>query len=403
MKTKFYLRLIAIILLVTAVGLGAYAAFRSSDKVNDARVFADRTMLGGLWNAYKQTYWEASTGRTLDKQQNDITTSEGQSYTMLRSVWQSDKPTFDKTWDWTKKEIQRQDHLFSWKWGKQSDGRYGIFTNEGGQNTASDADSDIALALTMAAARWQDQTYLNEAKNIISSIWQQEVVMADGVPYLASNNLEKDSARGALINPSYFSPYAYRVFAKLDPQHDWMKLVDSSYDVLEKTTSGKLNKDHSAGLPPDWVMLNRQTGELSAPSGDAASLTTNYGYDAMRTPWRVALDYQWNNDQRALTLLQKMEFLSRQWQESGKLAAIYSHDGKTISSDEPPEIYGTSIGFFMYVHPDQAQKIYDTKLKSLYNADTNNWSQSMNYYSDNWAWFGIALYTDQLENLAAKL
>lgn len=392
------LRILGAILIIGALTVAGYTVINSSDKVDTKKVFADRTLLSGLWNSYKQEYWEESTGRTLDKQQNDITTSEGQSYTMLRAVWQSDKPTFDKSWQWTKEQLQREDNLFSWKWGQKSDGTYGVLTEQNGQNTASDGDSDIALALVMATSRWQQNSYLDEAKKIIPSIWEEEVITVKGTPYLASNNLEKDSLKDAVINPSYFAPYAYRIFSKIDTKHDWTRLVDSSYDVINTSIDAKLDKSSTAGLVPDWVLMNKQTGELRAPT-DLAGLTTNYSYDAMRTTWRLALDDQWYDEPRAVSTLKKMDFLTKQWQDSGKIFATYSHDGMPVTQNEPPESYGTAIGYFKVTNPEIAKEVYTKKLQSLYDANNNTWSQPMNYYSDNWTWFGIGLYNEMLPNL----
>ena len=402
MSRSVIFRLLAIALVVIAAGATTYAVLASNKKVVDQNIiFAPHTLLAGTWDSYKTEYWEASTGRTLDKQQNDITTSEGQSYTMLRSVWMSDKPTFDTSWKWTKEQLQRDDQLFSWRWGKKDDGAYGILTNVNGQNSASDADSDIALALLMAASRWQDATYLTEAKAIISSMYENEVVTVGGVPYLASNNLEKQSSSPIVMNPSYLAPYAYREFAKVDTKHDWNALVDSSYSFLNKVSDEKLDKPNSAGLTPDWVLMDRTTGAVSAPTD--GSLTTNYGYDAMRTPWRIALDYNWNKDSRSKDLLEKMSFLGDQWKEKGVLYSTYSHDGTAVVTDEVAETYGTALAYFDVVEPKAAEEVYDQKIKSLYDQNTNSWSQPITYYASNWVWFGIALHEDQLPNLAADL
>ncbi len=86
MNKKFLIRFIAVMLIICGGSVATYAMFRSSDKVDQNIVFSDRTLLSGLWDNYKKIYWESESGRTLDKQQNDITTSEGQSYTMLRAV-----------------------------------------------------------------------------------------------------------------------------------------------------------------------------------------------------------------------------------------------------------------------------------------------------------------------------
>ncbi|RWZ78310.1 MAG: hypothetical protein EOT05_00910 [Candidatus Microsaccharimonas sossegonensis] len=402
MSRSFIFRLLAIVLIIIAAGTTVYAVFASNKKVVDQNiVYAPRTLLSGTWNSYKTEYWESSTGRTLDKQQNDITTSEGQSYTMLRAVWVSDKPTFDKSWAWTKEQLQRKDKLFSWRWGKKTDGTYGVLTDVNGQNSAADADSDIALALLMAADRWQDTSYLNEAKGIISSIYNNEVVTVAGVPYLASNNLEKTSSSPIVMNPSYLAPYAYREFAKVDTKNNWKAVVDSSYAFLNKAMSDKLDKSKSNGMPPDWVLMDRATGAISAPT--VSGLTTNYSFDAMRTPWRIALDYKWNKDPRSKELLKKMSFLSDQWNSNGALYSTYSHDGTIVTKDEVAEGYGTALAYFDVIDTKNATQVYDQKIKTLYDQNTNSWKQDLTYYASNWVWFGIALHLDQLPNLAANL
>ncbi len=401
-KKKSILRVAAAGLVLIGLLAFGYAIYNRSDAVDRIIVFSERTMLSGLWDAYKQEYWEEGTGRTVDKQSGNITTSEGQSYTMLRAVWQSDQATFDKAWGWTKQQLQRSDSLFAWKWGMKSDKSYGVLVDQGGQNTASDADSDIALALLMAAARWQQQKYLDEARSIITSLWKNEVIMVGGRPYLASNNLEKDSRTDAIINPSYLSPYAYRIFAQVDTSHDWVKLVDSSYDLISRAIDEPLNVTASAGLVPDWIAMNKQTGAISAVVANNA-LTTNFGYDAMRITWRLALDYEWNKSDRAKQVLQKLSFIKQEWEIGQTIYSTYSHDGQVVKKDEVPESYGTSIGYFMVTDPQLATEVYEKRLKNLYDQDTDGWSQKMSYYSDNWAWFGMALYQHQLDNLAKDL
>lgn len=400
----FITRVLASVLIIGGIITAGYTLYRTSDKAYETHVFADRTLLSGLYASYLDEYWEKSTGRTLDKQQNNITTSEGQSYTMLRAVWESDRPTFDKTWSWTKEQLQREDKLFSWKWGLKDDGiTYGILETQGGQNSASDGDSDIALALLMAASRWQDKTYLSDAKAIIPAIWEHEVITVQGAPYLVSNNLEKQSNKPAILNPSYFAPYAYRHFAKADQKHDWGSLIDSSYALIDRSVEENLDKDASSKLVPDWIAMDQSTGAIQAATFVSDNLTTNYSYDAMRTAWRLALDDEWNNEPRAKQTLVKMSFLTEEWRVRSMLVSTYSHDGKPLSSDEPPEAYGTAIGYYKVVDPELAKEVYEKKLKSLYDANDNTWSQPMNYYSDNWSWFGIALYNQQLPNLAEEL
>jgi endoglucanase len=394
-------RLIGYILVGAGIVLGCAAIYFASNR-DVPLIFSPTQLLGATWNQYKTEYLEAGTSRTLDRQRQSITTSEGQSYTMLRAVWMGDKPAFDASWQWTKDNLRRpNDHLFSWLFGRRPDGSYGVLTQQNGDTTASDADQDIAMALIFAYARWQDKSYLDEARALVHDLWELEVfTTADGTPYLAANNYEKFSQdASAIVNPSYLSPAAYRIFALIDPAHPWQKLVDSSYKLLQSSIDSPLGGT-SAGLPPDWVRVHKQTGALTVPGGD---LTTNFSYDALRVPWRLGLDYQWYGDERALQTLQNMSKLGEEWQQNGKLAPSYTHDGTVIAEEEVPAMYGGTIAYFALVEPAEAARIYETKLQYLFDPGKNAWKERLSYYDDNWAWFGIGLYHKLLPNLAASI
>jgi endoglucanase len=366
-------------------------------------VFSERGLLEATWHYYKQDYLEPGTLRALDKQRDNITTSEGQSYTLLRAVWMDDKDTFDTAWQWTKDNLRRpDDNLFSWLFGQRADGSYGILTDQGGENTATDADSDIALALLFASKRWNDDSYFGDAILIIRDIWDKEVLVLNGQPYLLANNVEKTSGRpAALINPSYLSPYAYKIFSEVDPGHDWMGLVDSSYDLLEAVSEAPLDKPTSANIPPDWVDIQRLDQSLSVPT-TGQNLTTNYSYDALRTPWRIALDAVWFDDPRAYRYLERLQFLSLEWARAHELASTYAHDGSPLARDQSHAIYGGAIGYYTLIQPEQGREVYTDKLEALYDSSSFQWKQPLSYYDANWVWFGIALYHDELPNLYSR-
>ncbi len=362
---------------------------------NAPQVFASSRMLLELWSRYKQNALEPGSLRTLDKSQNNITTSEGQSYTMLRAVWMDDMDTFEKSWQWTKDNLQRDDKLISWKFGPLGDGNYGIVTAEGGQNSATDADVDIALALLMAAGRWKEYKYEYDAQDLIKSIWKEEVVTINGKSILVANNLEKDNPSSVLVNPSYFAPYAYRIFAQADPSNNWNAVVDSSYDILFAASDSKLDTSSSSGLTPDWLRVSRETGEV-IPSPE---FTSNYGFEALRTPFRLALDWNWYQDSRAKQVLSKYETLYDDYTQNGKILATYSHDGKPKVSYETPAMYGAAQAYFDVMHPDEAKSYYTRVLLPYYSPDKQSWKNEMSYYDDNWVWFGLALHNGFLDNL----
>ena len=390
-----------------AIGLIIFGsvAYHNSIKREQPIVFSERSMLDGIWNYYKSQYTDPTNGRTFDKARDDASTSESESYTMLRAVWWDDKTTFDTSWKWTQSNLQHTtgDSLFSWYYSKDASGNYSVNAIAGGTNTATDGDEDIALSLIFAHDRWGDQSYLTSAQSIISDIWDKEVIVIAGKPYLLANNIEKTSAKQDLImDPSYLSPASYRIFAQYDKTHDWNGLVNSSYDVLFAVSDSTLDKTTSDGLPPDWVTIDKTTGQLVASTD--ASLDTNYGYDAMRSPFRIALDWNWNKDERAQQVLAKYTFLSNQWKLNNALYSVYAHDGTIVTKEESPSIYGGDLGYFIVTDPTTATDIYNTKLKALYDPDTNGWKTDLSYYDDNWAWFGMALYNNALVDLdqAAK-
>lgn len=385
--------------IVIAIIILAVVGYMNSTRTQVPIVFSEKDMLTTLWSKYKEEYIEPSTYRAIDKDQSNITTSEGQSYTMLRAVWMDDKATFDGAYAWTKDNLKRsEDNLHSWLFGRRADGTFGVITDRGGYNSATDAEIDIAVALIFAGNRWQQQNYIDEAKSIIADIWNKNVIIVQGKPYLTSNNLEKLTSEKTIINVSYIAPYAFRMFAEIDPTHDWHALIDSSYDILLRSTAAPLDKSRSAHIPPDWIVLNKTTGSVESPRIE--NLTTNFSYDALRTPWRIALDHVWYQEPRAKEYLNSLTFLSEEWQRKGYISSVYAHDGSVIKRNEIPAMYGGVIGYFKASDPKVGKKVYEQKLKYLYNPDTSNWKRPLGYYDSNWAWFGIGLYSDLLPNLS---
>ena len=395
---------IGIALVVVAI-LGIVAVVRFQDDVRRAaavvaadapRAASDKTVLADMWRVYKDIYVEAGSGRTVDHQSEGITTSEGQSYTMMRAVWQDDQATFATSWQWTKDNLQRDDGLMAWNFGQRADGSFGIREEIGGGNSATDADVDIAFALLMAYSRWKDDTYLYDALPIIDSVWEKEVVRVGDRLVLAANDLERFDLERVIVNPSYLAPYAYRVFAAVDEEHDWAGLVDSSYAFLEDLQDQPLGAGTAAGLPPDWVAVDRVSGEF-APVSDRQ--TTRFGYEALRLPWRLALDHIWYGEERARRLLEGQSLLAREWTEDNRLAAEYERDGRPAVDYESPATYGGTIGFFEVVHPRLADEVHAERLLSVYDADNRDVDEDLGYYESNWVWFGMALHLDELPNL----
>src|ERR671939_563366 len=85
-------------------------------------------------------------------------------------------------------------------------------------------DTDTALALVLAGKRWSDPALLEAGRQLARAIWQNDVATVGQTPYLAAGDWAP-SLPVVAVNPSYFAPYAYRVFRQVDPTHDWQALI----------------------------------------------------------------------------------------------------------------------------------------------------------------------------------
>jgi endo-1,4-beta-D-glucanase Y len=195
------------------------------------------------------------------------TVSEGIGYGMLLAVNMAERPLFDDLWSYTKLHLDSNGLM---KWRVRADG-----TNDG-QNSASDADEDMAFALLCADKQWGSGgaiNYLQEAVTLINDIYENEV---DPVTFA----LKPGDGWGSSppVNPSYLIPAYYRVFRNAAQDDRWLNVIQKSYDILQAAANP------STGLLPDWCL----------PDGSPdPSRSYEYSYDATRTPWRIALDYLW--------------------------------------------------------------------------------------------------------------
>jgi endoglucanase len=350
-------------------------------------------LLEESWIAYRQRFIQAD-GRVIDWEEGARTVSEGQAYAMLRAVLADDPDTFELTLRWAENNLKRPnlpndadgvDHLWAWKWGKTTDGRWGIVDG----NFASDADIDAITALIFAARRWQRPDYLDLARLKLADLWVQSTVAAptlaeDPPRYLAPGPISAFQPRpGAIyLNPSYLAPYAFRLFAQVDPDHDWLALVESSYGVLAQAAALS-----SSGLPSDWIILDitTQTVEASPQNG---SLPSRYGFDAYRVWWRIAWDAAWFQEAKAVTFLeQNLPFLEQLWQQQQRIPAVLALSGRPLVDYEATGQYAMLYPAFQQINPATALAMYQQKLVDTYQNGT--WDNANAYYVQNLAWLGL--------------
>ena len=133
----------------------------------------------------------------------------------MRAVYADDEETFDQVWGWTQENLQVRpnDNLLTWQWGPNS----GVIEDF----AATDAEEDAALALLFASKRWDDSGYEDDARTLLDSIWEEETAEVGGRRVLTAGDWADDNPGSVVVNPSYFAPYAYRIFDEVDPSRDW--------------------------------------------------------------------------------------------------------------------------------------------------------------------------------------
>lgn len=319
-------------------------------------------------------------------------TSEAQSYALLRAAWSNDRTAFDQAWGWTQVRLERPDGLLAWQW------RGGAVADP---NSAADADTDAAYALLVAGKQWKVPAFTAAGLRMEAAIWDHEVVAVRGKPYVVAGNWAEDRQVLAL-NPSYFSPVAYRLFAELDHSRDWYTLLDSGYTLIDAAAKAPLGAARSSGLPPDWIGMDRSTGQLQ-PVAIQGRDTTRFGYDAARAFWRVALDYRWTRDGRAGAFLRRAQFLADEVGRKASVAAVYSHAGSIVEPNPSLVATAGAVAALMTIDPAKAGALFSRDVVGAAvngGAQGTYWGDPRDLYAQEWAWFGIAFYADTLPDIA---
>jgi endo-1,4-beta-D-glucanase Y len=264
----------------------------------------DTDTVAAAYNNWKARFYQG--GRVIRPDVNDDTVSEGIAYGMLIGVYMNDRPMFDTLWGYAQMHMDGNG-LMNWNLGAGG--------NVIGGGSATDADEDMAWALLMAGAQWGG-SYNAAGITLVNNIWNHEVE--------AGSNILKpgDNFGGSnQTNPSYFAPSYYRVFARVT-SNNWMAVVESSYAILALASG-------SSGLVPNWA--NSSGAGVNGPGNDVNG--PYFGYDACRTPWRIALDFCDNGESRAKAYLDRIVGF---YASKAPVALGTIRDGYTSTGLRPP-------------------------------------------------------------------
>ena len=343
-------------------------------------------------------FFDPSTGSNpTDQDSNDQTTSEAAGYGMLLALYMNDQTAFDTVLNQIDAYMQKTSSTQLFVWHVSANGTI----ND--THSATDADCDIAAALVMAdlltkRGGWSStHAYGTMAQTLIDSIYKKDT---EWERYLRPGDYVYGGR--SLINPSYFSPGWYRLFALYESvPHNWQSLIDQGYTTLMSINGGSA---YSKGLAPDWCDSNG-----SSVAGQSFDLSS----EAIRVYWRMYTDWQWWGETKAYNFLSNAasNFAGLQGTSSpGNATYMHISDGSQAAS------YTNSAIKSMYAIPaltnlggPYASSWQAAITAQLQNANSGQYSfmsnayyfvEKYNYYSQSLGLFGMLIFSGNFPNLA---
>lgn len=392
-KTLRMFMLMAVVLAGASIGISRLFT-------EDVVLMAEKTSrenLNILWDSYQHYYMSA--GRVRRPKNQMDTVSEGQAYAMLRAVWLRDRAGFDAAYQWTEENLSRLrsngDHLLSWRYGSGALGSPAVID----QTPALDADLDYALALFLASRIWTDgksptgtMPYRDKGLAVAENIMQKGVLIHPNgefvmLPWPMEDTRSPD--RDILINPSYFSPGHYRVFAVETGDPRWTRLADDTYNIVNRLLESQGARGDQVAAIPDWIVMRPNGGFATDPDRGYVS-----GWDAFRIWWRIRLDYDICGNPRARDILTThlVRFLNKSMTESGgEVASESNRDGSPVNkwtNSGMAAAYGWALREF---EPALSRSLQRQAVRRLQREGEFMYFQDKeDYYTNSWAWFSMA-------------
>jgi endo-1,4-beta-D-glucanase Y len=303
----------------------------------------DQAALLKVYHSWKERYLKSSLKMPGDYkiafQRSGSTVSEAMGYGMLITVMMADsdpkaRSLFDGLNRFRKRYPSKINPAFMcWK----------IPSDESvvADDSATDGDMDMALALLMAHRQWGDPVYLSEAKKLITSL-ASSLVRPDFS--LRLGDWDTDASEPMLTRPSDFMPANFRAFGMVSGDPIWGKLENRCYEILEEIQK---NNAPSTGLLPDFAVDKNGHWQPAKPKTLEGPHDGDYGYNACRIPWRIGWAAIACDDARARKVLRPL----MDWAKSSAgvpedFKAGYHLDGRVLKGadfDSPCFIVPTGV------------------------------------------------------------
>jgi endoglucanase len=240
------------------------------------------------WESFKKTFISED-GRVIDPNTDDLrTTSEGQAYALFFSLVANDRPTFEKLFNWSEKNLSDGDmttNLPAWLWGKNDNDNWAVLDS----NSASDADLWMAYTLGEAGRLWLDRRYVALSSLMADRILSTETkeIPKLGLVLLPGKTGFTPDEHRVRLNPSYLPLQLLRWFSTHSKDPRWVALTNSSLQIIVNASP--------KGYAPDWTLYDDAQGYLPDTDGQQGS------YDAIRVYLWAGMMNRDDSNRRVLT------------------------------------------------------------------------------------------------------
>jgi len=268
-----------------------------------------------------------------------ITVSEAHGYGMLISVLMADfdpnaRVAFDGMVQYFHDHPAKSDAgLMAWNQIKGC----GNATEVAGDTSATDGDLDIAYALLLADKKWGSDgsvNYRKEAQQVMTAIGKHEIDAKHRFVRIGDWVDDVDEKKYAPVTRSSdFMVSHFKTFADATGDRMWYGARDQTYSIMNKVRTKYSPK---TGLMPDFIV-----GLPSKPRPAAAEFLEgandgNYSWNAARYPWRIAVDYLLNDDQRALAAVRPLNSWIKRATDGdpAKIADTYKLNGTPAAKSD---------------------------------------------------------------------
>lgn len=218
------------------------------------------------------------------------------------------------------------------------------------------------------------------------------------------------------INMSYYMPFLYETFARLDPEHPWVALLEDALVHIEKSKSITLYNEAgqkfqgNGALVPDWCMLSNDNQFIDLPwARDGETDDYLHSWDAFRTWYFLGLTHKISPERGVDRLLRDgtFKFFTDKLRKDDKLLGGYAINGRTLKIRGIEYEYSSSYGVYLAYFTALGEEFYSKKILKKLNKFYHRagyWGNNpKDYYKQNWTWLGLEFYQNQGANIKKLL